>query len=185
MVRCSIRRDTALHEPDTSAVRRVRPEGQLMKLSHSLLIATLLLASRPSGAWQVEEVRGSAEAPALPEDLFSLSPGAWAFARQLWKGGEPCTADDCEAGYTHGDLVVSVERNKTYLRIVAGFRACESVAWNEYEVGRKASKRDTKTIAKRLKKTIETSAKYCKIAAPSVAALDARLLYPAQPQSSQ
>lgn len=157
----------------------------LMKRPLAFLVTTLLLASQPAGAWQVEEVRGSANAPALPEDLFSLPPGSWAFARQLWKGGEPCTADECEAGFTSGDLVVSVERNKTYLRIVAGFRGCESVAWNEYEVGNKASKRDTRTIAKRLKKTIEASAKYCRVSAPSVAALDAQLLYPGQPQAAQ
>jgi len=114
-----------------------------------------------------------------------LSPGTWAFARQLWKGDDPCTTEECEAGYTSGDLAVSVERRKTYLRIVAGFRGCESVAWNEYEVGDKASKRDTRTIGKRLKKTIGTSAKYCKVPAPPIATLDARQLYPAQLQSTQ
>ena len=156
-----------------------------MKVRYSVFAAALVLGSYPSGAQLVEEVREGAEAPALPEDLFGLSPGTWAFAKQLWKSNDPCTADECEAGYTSGDLVVSVERHKTYLRIVAGFRGCKSVAWNEYEIGSKASNRDTKTIGKRLKKTIGTSAKYCKVSAPPIATLDARLLYPIQPQSKQ
>ncbi|MCJ8158318.1 hypothetical protein [Sphingomonas sp. LaA6.9] len=143
--------------------------------------AAFLLAAMPLAAQQVEEVRtADAETPALPEDLFRLAPGIWAFAKQLWKGDEPCTADQCEAGYTSGDLVVSVERNKKELRIVAGFRGCGSVAWNEYDVGKKASSGDTKTIGKRLRKTIGTSAKYCKVTAPTIAALDARQLYPAE-----
>lgn len=154
-----------------------------MKFGFVVLSVALLLASQPAGAQQVEEVRtGSAETPTLPEDLFRLPPGTWAFAKQLWKGNDPCTADQCEGGYTSGDLVVSVERHKKFLRIVAGFRGCESVAWNEYEVGNRASSRDTKTIGKRLKSTIGTSAKYCKVSAPAIATLDARQLYPIQPQ---
>jgi len=144
------------------------------------LAAAFLLASQPSGAQQIEEVRASPDTPALPEDLFRLSPGTWTFAKQLWKGNDPCTADECEAGYTSGDLVVSVERHKTYLRIVAGFRNCRNVAWNEYEIGNKASNRDTKTMGKRLNKTIGTSAKYCKVPAPPIATLDTRQLYPSQ-----
>lgn len=151
-----------------------------MKLHYAFLAAAVLVASQPSGAQQIEEVRASPDAPGLPEDLFRLPPGTWAFARQLWKGDDLCTADECEAGYTSGDLAVSVERHKTHLRIVAGFRGCESVAWNEYEVGNKASNRDTKTIGKRLKKTIDASAKYCKVSAPPIAALDARQLFPSQ-----
>ena len=156
-----------------------------MKRRVPVLAAAFLLAPQPSGAQQIEEVRPGPDAPALPEDLFRLSPGTWAFAKQLWKGDDPCTASECEAGYTSGDLAVSVERHVTSLRIVAGFRGCASVAWNEYEVGNKASNWDTKTIGKRLKKTIETSAKYCKVPAPPIATLDARQLYPIQPGSTQ
>ena len=134
--------------------------------------------SAPSGS---KRCRREPETPTLPEDLFRLPPGAWAFGKQLWKDDDPCTADACEAGYNAGDLVVSVERDKTYLRIVAGFRGCGSVAWNEYDVGDKGSGRDTKTIGKRLKKTIGASAKQCKVTAPSVATLDARQLFSVQP----
>ena len=123
-----------------------------MKFHFPVLAAAILVASQPSGATQVEEVRSNPNAPQLPEDLFRLPPGTWAFAKQLWKGDELCTADVCEAGYTAGDLAVSVERSKTFLRVVAGFRGCANVSWNEYEVGKKASKYDTKTIAKRIKR---------------------------------
>ena len=150
-----------------------------MRLQFVTLGAAMLLASHPVGAQRVEEVKTpDSETPELPEDLFALPPGTWAFARQLWSGNEPCTADECEAGYTSGDVVVSVERNKTYLRVVAGFRGCQSVAWNEYKIGKKASGSDTKTIARRIKKTVGTSAKYCKVEAPVIAALDARQLFP-------
>ena len=156
-----------------------------MKFYCSVLAVAIIVASQASSAQQIEEVRSDPNAPGLPEDLFRLPPGAWAFAKQLWKGDEPCTADACEAGYTNGDLVVSIERNKKYLRIVAGFRGCANVSWNEYEVGKKASKYDTKTIGKRIKQTVETSAKYCKVAAPLLADLDARRLYPVGPQSTE
>ena len=152
-----------------------------MKYYVPLFGAAFLLVAQPSSGQQIEEVRaGSADAPTLPEDLFRLPPGAWVFAKQLWKGDDPCTADECEAGYTSGDLVVSVERHKKYLRVVAGFRGCVSVAWNEYEIGNKASSRDTRTISKRLKQSIGTSAKHCKVSPPTVATLDARQLYPIQ-----
>lgn len=151
-----------------------------MNLRFSFLAAAFLLTPQSLGAQQIEEVRDSSDTPALPEDLFGLSPGTWAFAKQLWQGNDPCTADECEAGYTTGDLVVSVERHKTYLRVVAGFRNCKSVAWNEYEIGKKASDRDTKAMRKRLNNTVGTSAKYCKVPAPAVAPLDTRQLYPIQ-----
>ena len=124
--------------------------------------------------------RGSARQPKLAgaaRGSVPAAPGTWAFGNQLWKGDEPCTAEACEAGYTSGDLAVSVERSKTVLRVVAGFRGCENTAWNEYEVGKRASKSDTRTIRKRLKETVGTSAKYCKVAAPPIADLDARYLY--------
>lgn len=163
-----------------------------MKIPLPVLASALGLAPMPCVAQPVEEVRpGSPDAPGLPEDLFRLTPNTWSVARQLWKGDDPCTADQCEAGYNSGDMVVSVERGKRYLRIVAGFRGCESVAWNEYKIGDKPSKRDTKTIGKRIRKTVGTSAKYCRVEAPGIATLDSHLLYPAaappapQPQADQ
>lgn len=148
--------------------------------AHLLVLAIpLLLAPSMSAARQIEKVpAGSPDAQRLPEDLFNLPPNSWAFAKHLWQGNEPCTANECEAGYTSGELVVSVERAKTYIRVLAGFRGCGSVAWNDYEIGEKASTADTRTIGKRIKKTVGTSAKYCKVATPAIAPFDARQLYP-------
>jgi hypothetical protein len=159
-------------------------EGSGMRLRYPVGIAMLLFAPTPISAQLVEEVRTtSTNTPTLPEDLFNLPPGDWALARKLWEGREPCTTDECEAGYTTGDLVVSVERNKEYVRIIAGFRNCASVAWSEYKIGKKASSGGTKTIRRLIGTAIETSAKYCKVAAPSVASLDASRLYPSPPES--
>ena len=149
-----------------------------------LATAAWLLLAQPCTAQTVEKVRaGTAEAPGLPDDLFNLPPGSWAFAKQLWKGNEPCTADQCEAGYTSGELVVSVERSKKYVRVVGGFRGCESVAWNELEIGTKASSGESKVVGKRIKKIVATSAKYCKVPVVTVPTLDARQLFPPAPAS--
>jgi hypothetical protein len=151
-----------------------------------ILLGALCVLPVPVHAQQVEKVpAGSPGAPALPEDLFGLPPDTWSIAKQLWKGNEACTKDQCEAGFTSGDLVVSIERSKKYVRVVAGFRNCASVAWNEYEIGDKASKRDNKTIEKRVKKVIEASAKYCKAVAPTVAALDVGRLFPQEAETRQ
>jgi hypothetical protein len=150
-----------------------------------MLMALLLLAP-PAAAQPVEEVRTpNANTPTLPTDLFNLPPNTWVFARRLWEGNEPCTTDECEAGYTAGDLVVSVERNKQYVRIITGFRNCANIAWSEYKIGKKASSGDTKTIRRRIEIGVESSAKYCKAVAPSVAALDATRLYPPKPEPAQ
>jgi hypothetical protein len=139
----------------------------------------LLLVPGGVGAQQVEKVRaGTPGAPGLPDDLFRLPPGQWAFASQLWAGNDPCTVDQCEAGYTSGDLVVSVERSKEEVRIVGGFRNCPNVAWNELHIGGKPSKSDTRLIAKRMKTVLATSAKYCKVTAPTLPPLDAAWLFP-------
>lgn len=153
-----------------------------MQTGLARLFAVLLLASPGAFAGSVQEVRaGDGESPAFPEDLFSRPPGAWAFASHLWKGDDPCTAESCEAGYTVGDLALSVARYQTSLTIVAGFRGCANVAWNNYEIGDKASKRDTKAIVKRISKTVAASAEYCKLAAPEIPPLDASRLYPPKP----
>jgi hypothetical protein len=155
-----------------------------MHLRYPVGIAVLLLALPHVSAQPVEEVRtNSANTPSLPEDLFNLPPGDWTVARKLWEGREPCTTDECEAGYSAGDLVVSVERNKEHVRIIAGFRNCTSVAWSEYKIGRTASSGDSRTIGRLIGTAIETSAKYCKVTAPSVASLDASRLYPLSPKS--
>lgn len=154
-----------------------------MRSALRALVLMALVVPPPLAAQRVEKVpAGSADALQLPDDLFTLPPGIWAFARHLWEGNEPCTADGCEAGYTSGDLVVSVERAKENVRILAGFRNCGSRAWNYHEIGGKASGRDTKAIGKAIRRAVRASAKSCKVEAPAVAELDTRSLYPAAPQ---
>jgi hypothetical protein len=157
-----------------------------MKFRFPVLCAALLLIAQPSSAQKVEEVKKiTTETPSLPEDLFRLPPGSWYFSKELWAGDAPCTTDECEAGYNSGDLVISVERNKGYLRIISGFRGCASVSWSEYEIGKSASSSDTKTVGKRIKKAVETAAKYCKLTAPTVPALDTRQLFPVPAQTTK
>lgn len=180
------RLDRQSFDPRHRDAMHAASKGLGMRFRLALIGAILLLAGQPGGAQSVEEVRKiGADTPALPEDLFRLRPGSWAFAKELWAGDDPCTADQCEGGYTSGDMVVSVERAKTYVRIVAGFRGCGSVAWNEYEIGKKASKSDTRAIEKNMKRAAETSAEYCKVVAPVIAAFDARQLFPVPLQPAQ
>jgi hypothetical protein len=157
-----------------------------MKFSVFILIGFFIVASVPSRAQRVEEVTtASPDAPALPEDLFRLPPGVWAFARQLWKGDDACAPDECEAGYTFGELVVSVERSKRFVRIVAGFRDCQSVAWNEYEIGDKPANSDTKNIERLVKKTVGTLAKYCGTSAPKIPIFEAGQLFLVSPKPDE
>src|SRR3954466_15686531 len=75
-----------------------------------------------------------------PDDLFQLPPGQWHFARHLWQSQEPCDDKSCEAGFTSGDLVISVERSDKFVRIIAGLRDCQSVGFSEIETGSKPDK---------------------------------------------
>ena len=155
-----------------------------MRVRALLVSVALLTAPAAVAAQIVEKVRaGTPGAPGLPDDLFSLPPGQWAFAEHLWQGNAPCTADACEAGYTAGDLVISVERSKEDVRIVGGFRNCTSVAWNEVHIGSKASKSNTGLIKKRMKQVLKTSAKYCKTTATKLPPLDSVLLFPPKAES--
>ncbi len=57
-------------------------------------------------------------------------------AEHLWQGSEPCTEEQCEAGFTSGDLVISVEHSKGWSRVLAGFRNCAPVAFSEIETSK-------------------------------------------------
>jgi len=150
-----------------------------MKSGALLVSIALLIVPAALVAQTVEKVRaGTPGAPGLPDDLFSLPPGQWALAEHLWQGNAPCTADACEAGYTSGDLVISVERSKEDVRIVGGFRNCANVAWNEVHIGGKASRSNTGLIKKRMKQVLKTSAKYCKTTATDLPALESAWLFP-------
>jgi hypothetical protein len=123
------------------------------------------------------------QAPSVsrPDDLFRLPPGEWHFARLLWEGSEPCSEESCEAGFTTGDLVVSVERSKQYARIIAGLRGCEATAYSEMDIGKKPSKSKSKKLAKQVQTVVKGLGKSCKLTVPAVAPLDALRLYPAAP----
>ena len=144
-----------------------------------LTVPALSLLAAPSLAQEVVQVPAS-DAPtvARPDDLFLLPPGQWHFAKQLWSGNEPCDDKHCEAGYTSGDLVVSVERSEKYVRLIAGFRNCEAVGFSEMEPGNKPGKYNRKKVAKQVSNVVNGLAKSCNTTAPAVADLDAALLFP-------
>jgi hypothetical protein len=145
----------------------------------SLILPALSLLAAPSLAQEVVKVDAK-DAPtvARPDDLFALPPGQWYFAKQLWSGNEPCDDKNCEAGFTSGDLVVSVERSETFVRLIAGFRNCEAVGFSEMEPGNKPGKYNRKKVSKQVKNVVKGVAKTCNATAPTVPDLDAALLFP-------
>ncbi|MFL6767361.1 MAG: hypothetical protein ACJ8FC_02675 [Sphingomicrobium sp.] len=149
-----------------------------------LILPVLTLMTAPLLAQEVVKVQAK-EAPtvARPDDLFALPPGQWNYAKQLWSGNEPCDAQHCEAGFTSGDLVVSVERSEKFVRLIAGFRNCEAVGFSEMEPGNKPGKYSRKKVARQVANVVKGVAKTCNMTAPSVADLDARLLFPAKVES--
>ena len=144
-----------------------------------LILPVLSLLAAPSLAQEVVKIP-STEAPtvARPDDLFALPPGQWYFAKQLWSGNEPCDDKHCEAGFTSGDLVVSVERSEKFVRLIAGFRNCEAVGFSEMEPGNKPGKYSRKKVAKQVANVVKGVAKSCNTTAPALADLDAAQLFP-------
>ena len=105
------------------------------------LLCASLLAVRPGpGPGSHQLPRGSASDVSRPDDLFALPPGEWQYAKHLWEGREPCLQEQCEAGFTAGDMVVSVEHSGKNVRIIAGLRNCTATAFSEMETGRKPGK---------------------------------------------
>ena len=117
-----------------------------------------------------------------PEDLYSLAPGRWHLARQLWRGSEPCTSTQCEAGYTAGDLVVSAERDGPNVTITAAWRGCSSTAYSQLDIGDNASKGERRKIAKQVQRVVKGLGKTCKVETmPVVAPLTGDWLFPPAP----
>ena len=145
----------------------------------SLILPALSLLAAPLLAQEVVKVDAK-DAPtvARPDDLFALPPGQWYFAKQLWSGNEPCDDQHCEAGFTSGDLVVSVERSEKFVRLIAGFKNCEAVGFSEMEPGNKPGKYNRKKVAKQVKNVVKGVAKTCNATAQTVPDLDAALLFP-------
>src|SRR4029453_17463505 len=99
------------------------------------LPAILVVLAFPASAQDIVKVPVSEAGVTLPDDIFNIPPGHWYVARQVSQGNEPCTADACEAGFNSGDLVISVEHAKENTRVIAGFRGCEAVAFQETQTG--------------------------------------------------
>ena len=104
--------------------------------------------------------------------------GPWFVARQVSQGNDPCTPEACEAGFNSGDLAVSVEHAKEYVRVVAGFRGCQGVAFQEVETGMKPGSSRRGEVSDLIKDVVKGAAKSCKVKAPSVPKLDVSSLFP-------
>ena len=145
------------------------------------LTPLLSLAGLPASAQEIVKIPAK-DAPtvARPDDLFALPPGQWHFAKQLWSGQEPCDDQSCEAGYTSGDLVISVERSGKFVRLIAGLRGCESTSFSEIETGDKPGKYTRGRVADQVKAVVRGVAKTCGITAPKAPKLDVAQMFPAK-----
>ena len=144
-------------------------------------LLTLAIAAALPAAAQAQEIVKVPESEAnvsRPDDLFNLPPGQWHMAKSLFAGAEPCAPDQCEAGFTSGDLVVSVEHAKDFVRIIAGFRGCEGTAFSEVEVGSKPGKPTFGRVSKQIDRVVKGLAKTCSKTAPAVPKLEVAQLFP-------
>jgi hypothetical protein len=137
-----------------------------------LILTALSLLAAPSQAQEVVKVPAK-EAPdvARPDDLFALPPGQWQLAT-------PCDDKQCEAGFTSGDLVVSVERSEKFVRIIAGLKNCEAVGFSEIETGNKPGKGTRKKVAKQVSNVVKGVAKSCNVTVADVAPFDVSPMFP-------
>jgi hypothetical protein len=138
-------------------------------------LALLLLSAEVQ---EVVEVPASTSSVARPDDLFTLLPGQWHIARLLAKGSEPCSSDQCEAGLTSGELVVSVEHSKDFVRIIAGFKTCERTAYSEVHVGSRPGKPTFGRVAKQVERVVKGLARTCNMTAFDVPRLEVAELFP-------
>jgi hypothetical protein len=141
------------------------------------VIAMMLGFSAPGTAQEILEVPASKANVARPDDLFNLPPGQWHMARSLAQDPEPCISDQCEAGLTSGDLVVSVEHSKEFVRIISGFKGCERTAYSEVEVGSKPGKPTFRRVTNQLDRVIKGLSKTCKMTAPEMPKLDVASMF--------
>ena len=139
-----------------------------------LMIATTSVAE----AQEIVKVPASTANVSRPDDLFALPPGQWQMAKTLSAEPEACVSDQCEAGFTSGDLVVSVEHSKEFVRIIAGFRGCEGTAYSEVEVGTKPGKPTFGRVSSQIKRVLKGLAKTCNMTAPEVPKLEVANLFP-------
>ena len=137
-----------------------------------------LVAATALHAQEIVEVPASKAGVALPEDIFALPSGQWFVAKQVSQGAAPCTPEACEAGFNSGDLVVSVEHAQEYARVIAGFRGCAGVAFQEVETGMRPSRSRRGQVSDLIKDVVKAAEKSCKLKAPDVPKLDVGSLFP-------
>ena len=140
--------------------------------------AFMLLAATSAQAQEIVKVEASKANVSRPDDLFNLPPGQWQMAKSLAGGSEPCVSDQCEAGFTSGDLVISVEHAKDFVRIIAGFRNCEGTAYSEVEVGSKPGKPTFGRVSSQIKRVVKGLAKTCNMTPREVPKLEVANLFP-------
>ena len=143
-----------------------------------LVAAAALCAAAPVQSQEIVEVPASKAGVALPEDIFGLPPGQWYIARQVTQRSDPCTPDACEAGFNSGDLVVTVEHATDYVQVIAGFRGCQKVAFQEIKTGMKPGSGTRGEVSSLLKKVVKAAEKSCNVKAPDVPKLDIAALFP-------
>lgn len=143
-----------------------------------LMLAVVLAVPSSALAQRIVEVPSGEIDVVKPEDLYSLPPGQWHLARQLWRGSEPCTSIQCEAGFTSGDLVVSAERDGPTVTITAAWRGCSATAFSELDIGDEASKGERRKIAKQVERVVKGLGKTCDAEMPEVAPLTGDWLFP-------
>ena len=100
-----------------------------------------------------------------------------AYAKHLWHGSEPCTEEQCEAGFTSGNLVLSVEHSKGWLRRWRVPQLCAS----RLQRGRdQASRRidPCAAVESQVARVVKGAAKTCKLTAPAVANLSVASMFP-------
>jgi len=150
---------------------------------YARLIPALALAlASVVQAQEIIEVPESEARIARPDDLFSLPPGQWHLSRSFSQGRAPCEPTQCEAGFTSGDLVVSVEHAGNFVLIIAGFRGCDRVAFREVEVSPKAGSPTFGRISNHMKRVVKGLKKSCGITPPEVPKLEVAQLFPKPPE---
>ena len=142
-------------------------------------LAALVLDASADGQ-EIVEVPSSEAGVVLPDDIFGLPPGQWFVAKQVTQGNAPCTPEACEAGFNSGNLVVSVEHAKEHVRVIAGFRDCQGVAFQEVETGIRPGSHKRSQVAGLIKDVVKGAEKSCKLKAPHVPKLDVSSLFPKQ-----
>jgi hypothetical protein len=148
-------------------------------MKHAVIIAAAaLFAAGAVQAQEIVEVPASKAGVSLPEDIFGLPPGQWFVAKQVSQGSQPCTTDACEAGFNSGNLVISVEHANNHVMVIAGFRGCQGVAFQEIETGMKPGSGMRGEVSHLLRKVVKAAEQTCKVKAPDVPKLDVAALFP-------